>query len=530
MFGLLFTALFGGSLGSSQVLSPGKCLVYGPGLDPGVSSPARYVFLQAVDTEGKNFTSSPGLDAFSVAITMIVGGKQYAMNVAKFDRGDGSFAFRFFFNQVPNSITISIKYQEKSVAASPYVLKKPLPEKCNCPRADPAAFTAAYSCPATYPQLEQDLEWFRSSGGVTRALLDEAVQKLNNGRNCFVHYVIKNNQIFSKQYGPMGGFQKFLDEVLHSLARKVRLPDVEFLFNLGDWPLAYGSEAERFPVISWCGSQAPNRTSDIAVPTYKQTLGTLFGKDLESAPDVDGQCFTEGAPWASKIEKALFRGRDSSAVRTELANGLGKTRADLIDAKVTQNHMNYFPNDEARAANAQYEAKYGPKTPRIKFFAFWKWKYLLNLDGTVAAYRMPALLAGNSLVLKQESSWYETFYAELKPWVHYVPVKADLSDLVEKIEWAKTHDQEAQQIATNGRLYARQNLTQASIYCYYFTTLQGYSQLLSMTPERAVGMTAAVDSEAAHCDCSATHTTTHHSKKKKKKKKKKAKDTLKDEL
>lgn len=61
----------------------------------------------------------------------------------------------------------------------------------------------------------------------------------------------------------------------------------------------------------------------------------------------------------------------------------------------------------------------------------------MNVDGTVAAYRFPYLMLGNSLVLKQDSPYYEHFYTHLKPGVHYIPVKRDLSDLIEKIKWAK---------------------------------------------------------------------------------------------
>ena len=64
------------------------------------------------------------------------------------------------------------------------------------------------------------------------------------------------------------------------------------------------------------------------------------------------------------------------------------------------------------------------------------------MDGTVAAYRFPYLLAGDSLVLKQDSPFYEHFYSKLEPWKHYVPLKRDLSDVVEKVQWARDHDEE----------------------------------------------------------------------------------------
>jgi len=66
---------------------------------------------------------------------------------------------------------------------------------------------------------------------------------------------------------------------------------------------------------------------------------------------------------------------------------------------------------------------------------------MINMDGTVAAYRFPNLLAGNSVVFKQESIYYEFFYGQLEPFVHYVPVERDLSDLVEKINWAQENDE-----------------------------------------------------------------------------------------
>ena len=36
----------------------------------------------------------------------------------------------------------------------------------------------------------------------------------------------------------------------------------------------------------------------------------------------------------------------------------------------------------------------------------------------------------------------------LQPWVHYIPVKADLSDLVERIHWARDNDDKAKKEQT----------------------------------------------------------------------------------
>ena len=64
------------------------------------------------------------------------------------------------------------------------------------------------------------------------------------------------------------------------------------------------------------------------------------------------------------------------------------------------------------------------------------------MDGTVAAYRFPYLMLGTSVVMKQNSDYYEHFYRQMKPHVHYIPIKHSLADVVEKVGWARNHDDE----------------------------------------------------------------------------------------
>ena len=54
---------------------------------------------------------------------------------------------------------------------------------------------------------------------------------------------------------------------------QVRVPDVEFFVNLGDWPLEKRPASDRLhPIFSWCGS---NQTWDIVMPTYDLTESVL---------------------------------------------------------------------------------------------------------------------------------------------------------------------------------------------------------------------------------------------------------------
>ena len=64
-------------------------------------------------------------------------------------------------------------------------------------------------------------------------------------------------------------------------------------------------------------------------------------------------------------------------------------------------------------------------------------KYLavLDMDGNSWSSRFGALLCYNSIVIKVEPKFVDYFHPDLQPWTHFVPVKDDLSDLFENVEW-----------------------------------------------------------------------------------------------
>lgn len=132
-----------------------------------------------------------------------------------------------------------------------------------------------------------------------------------------------------------------------------------------------------------------------------------------------------------------------------------------------------------------------------------QYKYQVNIDGTVAAYRFPYLMLGNSLVLKQDSQYYEHFYSHLKAGTHYIPVKRNLSDLLEKIRWAKENDAEAQEITRAGQAAARELLQPSRLYCYYYKVLHMYSERQTGQPTQHADMELVpqLDDHTAACKC-----------------------------
>mmetsp|Transcript_5272 Transcript_5272/g.7447 ORF Transcript_5272/g.7447 Transcript_5272/m.7447 type:complete len:151 (+) Transcript_5272:950-1402(+) len=77
-----------------------------------------------------------------------------------------------------------------------------------------------------------------------------------------------------------------------------------------------------------------------------------------------------------------------------------------------------------------------------------KYKYILSLEGNDVATGLKWQLASSSVVFMPEPST-ETFAMEglLVPFVHYIPVKMDVSYLDAMIQWAKNNDAKAKWIS-----------------------------------------------------------------------------------
>ncbi|RDD44136.1 KDEL motif-containing protein 1 [Trichoplax sp. H2] len=457
-----------------------KSIVYGPGLIADAALPARYFLIQARDKPGRNISYDISEDSFDISIGPPNERGRIWVQKYKYSRGRVLVRYRMF--QSYRDIQIQILYKGKHVANSPYWLKGGVyHEECHCPMQDTQKWLQAMNCNLNQSQIERDLAKFQKVN--LKSLRQEGLDRFGK-HHAICHYSVISNKVYRNCYGEHVGFKMFMDAILLSLARKVKLPDLEFISNLGDWPLE-NQQNNLIPIFSWCGSET---TSDIVMPTYDLTQSTLemMGRVSVDVLAVQG---STGPKWKDKIEKGFWRGRDSRQERLNLVI-MGRNNTDLMDTALT--NFFFFKHDEAL---------YGPIQKHISLFDFFKYKYQITLDGTVAAYRVPYILAGDSLVLKQDSEYYEHFYKDLKAWTHYVPIKRDLSDLIEKIKWAKNNDKQAKTIAQNAQQFVLDNLLPDPIFCYHWQLFNEYSKRLTSKPRRRKGMERVKEEDKSRSDC-----------------------------
>ena len=109
-------------------------------------------------------------------------------------------------------------------------------------------------------------------------------------------------------------------------------------------------------------------------------------------------------------------------------------------------------------------------------------KHLLHIDGNVASSRLASELHLGGTVFKQDSFSSEYFYPLLRPWTHYVPVKANLQDVPEKLAWARRNPRQAEAIAQNGKRFATRHLHKHAVACYWWQLLRAFAALQTFQP------------------------------------------------
>jgi hypothetical protein len=104
-------------------------------------------------------------------------------------------------------------------------------------------------------------------------------------------------------------------------------------------------------------------------------------------------------------------------------------------------------------------------------------KYIIHIDGHVSAYRLSKELSFGCVILKVDSLYdYQLWFSYLlKPWIHYIPVKKDMSNLADVITWCKKNDSKCKSIAENAKLFYQKYIQKDFIYDYMQTCFNNMS-------------------------------------------------------
>ncbi|KAI8619295.1 glycosyl transferase family 90-domain-containing protein, partial [Chytriomyces sp. MP71] len=112
----------------------------------------------------------------------------------------------------------------------------------------------------------------------------------------------------------------------------------------------------------------------------------------------------------------------------------------------------------------------------VEFTDTLKFKYLIVVDGHAWPSRLQQYLQTNSVIL-YNGIFTDFFNWRLLPWVHYVPIAKDFSDLEDTLVWLQKNDDKARQIMENAHTLMNVVGSLSHMQCYTSLLLLEYSRL-----------------------------------------------------
>lgn len=147
-------------------------------------------------------------------------------------------------------------------------------------------------------------------------------------------------------------------------------------------------------------------------------------------------------PWSKKINSVIWRGATTGeSVREDFVKSYFE-KYDIGFSTVKQK-----PHLEAFVKN------------KISVSQQLNYKFIVSLQGNDLASNIRWVLYSNSVVIMPKPEWTSwTMEEKLIPYVHYLPLNDELSNLEELLAWAANNDNQCNEIAQNGKQYAFQFL------------------------------------------------------------------------
>ncbi|KAJ7238056.1 glycosyl transferase family 90-domain-containing protein [Mycena haematopus] len=291
----------------------------------------------------------------------------------------------------------------------------------------------------------------------------------------------------------------------HNLAMNPCLHPRHFWYH-GQF-LSYGKgptpEREMVPEFSDCSS---NIHHNIRIPTPYGWVEDIFPR-------------SDDPPWDEKVdERVLWRGSSTGISYSSRSRWQNSHRITLMrianDLKGTIAILSPF-KAAAEPVGDPIEVRKSRLNPGIMDVAFagdpimcdpetckqlqrifpWRrrqsvqesgdYKYVIDVDGNGWSGRFKRLITSNALVFK--ATIYPEWYIDrIAPWVHYVPIQLDLSDLHDAVVFfrgdasgAGAHEDLARKIAMAGRVWSKTFWRREDMVAYFFRLMLEYARLMS---------------------------------------------------
>ena len=285
--------------------------------------------------------------------------------------------------------------------------------------------------------------------------------------------------------------------MLEELCEKRKIPDIEFFLNRRDFPIITKNKTEPYYDL-WDSYEHPlvSHNYDKYIPIFSMSKTNIFAdilipthEDWARIQSLENKWFCKSyrsceekyeIDWEDKKNIAVFRGSSTGTGVTIDTNQRLKIaylsylkkidKSDnlpYIDAGITKwnlrikKMMNLNELTVLDIHSLPFDL-----IPYMSIEEQCGYKYIIHIDGHVSAFRLSLELKMGSVILLVNSGWKMWYSELLKPYVHYVPVDNDLSDIYDKIKWCKNNDEKCKEIVSNAKKFYETYLQKDGVLDY----------------------------------------------------------------
>ncbi|KAF8874754.1 glycosyl transferase family 90-domain-containing protein [Infundibulicybe gibba] len=240
--------------------------------------------------------------------------------------------------------------------------------------------------------------------------------------------------------------------------------------NMGPAP-----QATMVPEFSYCSTTIHH---NIRIPVPYEWIEDIYPR-------------SDDAEWETKVdERLLWRGSNTGIFHAHSIRWENSHRNFLVRyANELDGTINVLPSNVTRnepVGKGKYHlTQIFPWRGRQSLKEAGNYKYIIDVDGNGWSGRFKRLITSNALIFK--STIYPEWYTDrVAPWVHYVPIQIDLSDLHDTLIFfrgdpngAGAHEALASKIALAGREWSKTFWRREDLVAYFFRLILEYSRLMS---------------------------------------------------
>jgi hypothetical protein len=171
-------------------------------------------------------------------------------------------------------------------------------------------------------------------------------------------------------------------------------------------------------------------------------------------------------PWEERSDRIVWRGSTTGTgliskpqLSTDDRELIARVRLCLAlkDVQGTDAKLSGITQSVDKGLDHARLGKAGVLGELISPICWYGLKFAIDIDGNSNAWsNFFTRLVMGCCVLKVGSpaGYRQWYYADLEPWAHFVPVRADLSDLHEQIAWCRANSAACRDIAARGQEFA----------------------------------------------------------------------------